>query len=105
MAIGSLLKFVELASLCGLTGGVMAARWWGSRSRRFGWASLAMYALLTGVQVVRGMLWGFSGMTVPALGLFAVLALLVAVKREWADNPALLAPLGAYLYWMASRGW
>ncbi len=99
------LKFFELLALSVWTGGVVHDRWLAPAGARFQRVALACGVTLALVQMGRGLLWTWSGMTGPALALFGGLAALCAwrggVGRSW----AVLAVLIGYTAWIAVRVW
>jgi len=101
----ALLKFSEILALSLWTGGLVHDRWLAPPGTAFHRMALACCAALAMVQVARGLLWTWSGITGPALSLFAVLTLLSAWRGRLARSLAVLVVLLVYTAWIAVRGW
>jgi len=57
------------------------------------------------VQVARGVLWTWDGMTTPALVLFGVLLALGVWRPTLTRSLIVLVVLLGYTAWIAMRGW
>jgi hypothetical protein len=102
--MGNLLTFIELLALAFWLGGTGVPRMLGFAGLRIPVALLCALAL-TLVQVGRGLLWTWSGMTTPACVLFAALSALGLWRPRLISGLAAVAPLLAYSAWIAYRGW
>lgn len=102
--MGNILTFLELVALSFWLGGIGAPRFLGVFNLRLPVALLCAVAL-TLVQIGRGLLWTWSGMTTPACLLFAALSALGLWRPKLISGLAALLPLLAYTAWIAHRGW
>jgi len=100
-----LLKFFELLALSLWTGGLVHDRWLAPSGAPFQRLALTCCATLALVQIGRGLLWTWSGITTPALVLFGALTLLCAWRGGLTRSFAVLFVLLAYMGWITTRGW
>jgi hypothetical protein len=100
-----LLKFFELLALSLWTGGLVHDRWLAPSGAPFRRLALACCTTLALVQISRGLLWTWSGMTTPVLVLFGTLTLLCAWRGGLTRSLAVMIVLLAYMGWITMRGW
>lgn len=86
-------------------GGLVHERWLAPSGAAFQRLALGCCVTLTLVQMGRGVLWTWSGVTGPAVMLFGGLTLLCAWRGGVARSLVVLVILLAYTAWIAMRGW